>query len=166
MSKGEEIYKKAKELLEYDIPEDNVKAAQLLHNYLSSKDSDLDEDFRWKGRCAFELGCVYYYGVDDNKLHKENGKFYSEVFVLEDQLLAYEYFKLAAKYHCYNGITFIASIYRRLLDYNNEAKMLAYIVKCHFLCVEDAQKRLYELIEEGHITGIPEVTDLPFQNTL
>lgn len=123
----------------------------LLHELVYSIKSDGSEDQRlWKGHAAIALADLYLVGVEGSPYVKDDG-IYSNTFVDQDLLKAYDLYRRALKYECYDGVTCIADIYFLLGDMKNAIRWYRAVVEYGFKGAENAQKVLDELISSGRI---------------
>lgn len=135
----------------------------LLHELVYSIKNDGSEDQRfWKGHAAIALADLYLVGVEGSPFVKDDG-IYSNTYVRSDFLKAYELYRRALKYECYDGVTCIADIYFLLGDTTNAIQWYRAVVEYGFKGAENAQKVLDELISSGRIKKdeVPDHVSMP-----
>lgn len=151
VSLEKDLYTRAQVLLATENPSNKISAMMLLHELVYSIKSDGSEDQRlWKGHAAIALADLYLVGVEGSPYVKDDG-IYSNTYVRPDFLKAYDLYRRALKYECYDGVTCIADIYFLLGDTTNAIQWYRAAVEYGFKGAENAQKVLDELISSGRI---------------
>ena len=163
-SKEKELYTRAQVLLATDNPSNTIAAMMLLHELVYSIKSDGTEEQRfWKGHAAVALADLYLVGVESCEYVADDGQIYSDTFVCADLLKAYELYRRAIRYECYDGAANIAGIYFLLGDTTNAVKWYRAVIEYGFKGAENAQKILDEMINSGRINrnDIPNHVPMP-----
>ena len=163
-SKEKELYTKAQVLLSTNNPSNTISAMMLLHELVYSIKSDGSAEQRfWKGNAAVALADLYINGVDECDYVADDGTVYANVFVNADLLKAYELYRRAIKYECYDGVVCIADIYYLLKETQNAVKWYCAAIEYGFKGAENAQKIIDEMVSCGKISKgeIPNHVPLP-----
>lgn len=133
----------------------------LLHELVYSIKSDGSEDQRfWKGQAAIALADLFLVGVEGAPYVKDDG-LYGNTYVRPDFLKAYDLYRRALKYECYDGVTCIADLYFLLGDMTNAVQWYRAVVEYGFKGAENAQKVLDDLVSSGRIKRVDVPNHVP-----
>ena len=163
-SKEKELYTKAQVLLSIDNPSNTISAMMLLHELVYSIKSDgSDEQRFWKGHAAVALADLYINGVKECDYVADDGTVYAKISVNADLLKAYELYRRAIRYECYDGVVCIADIYYLLNDTSNAVKWYCAAIEYGFKGAENAREIIDEMVSSGKVSEaeIPNHVPMP-----
>ncbi len=153
-----EYYAKAAALASSDNPQMVFAAAEMLHEMVSATFDRSDEFKFWKGQAAKALGDIFALGVS-GPASEEDGRIVAESYLDSDLLKAQKYYRIAARYGCYDGVILIGDIYTALGDYYHASMIYAGVLRHGYAGKEDAEHILEMWLTEGRIRCIPDEDD-------
>lgn len=159
------LYLKAQGLIYSGEPSNLIHSIMLLHNIIYSIKSDGSKELAfWKGHAAVDLGHIFLTGVDGCEYVDDDGHIYADCYVKADLLKAYDLFKRAMRYGCFDGVVVIAEIYMILGEYDNSAELYKAVIEYGYHGRENAKRALETMINMGRINEIPPHVPAPSSN--